>query len=86
MSKTADAQINPNAGMGKAELEGKIKAMHNFRTAVREGTFPGRVAPHIAALCQLLDNEYDSALAQYEADLAAHPEWGRPKDLAGATA
>ncbi len=77
---------NPNAGMDKLALENKIKAMHNFRTAVKEGTFPGRVSNHIAALIGLLDAEHDAALAQYEADLAAHPEWGRPKDLAGATA
>ncbi len=77
---------NPNAGMGKLELESKIKAMHNFRTALRSGTFSGAVAHHVAALGNLLDQEHDSALAQYESDLAAHPEWGRPKDLAAATA
>lgn len=81
MSKTADAQLNPNAGMDKLALENKIKAMHNFRTAVKEGTFPGRVAKHVSALLNLLDAEYDSALEQYEADLKAHPEWGRPNDL-----
>lgn len=77
---------NPNAGMGKLELENKIKAMHNFRTALRSGTFAGAVAHHIAALANLLDNEHDSAVEQYEADMAVHPEWGRPKDLVGASA
>lgn len=76
-----------NAELGKLELENKIKAMHNFRTAVRSGTFSGGVAHHIAALANLLDNEHDAALAEYEAQLAAHPEWGRPKDVgAGANA
>ncbi len=70
----------------KLDLENKIKAMDNFRKAVRSGTFSGGVAHHIAALTNLLDQEYDSALKEYEGQLAAHPEWGRPKDLAGATA
>lgn len=73
-----------NSELGKLELENKIKAMHNFRTALRSGTFSGNVAHHIAALANLLDNEHDAALKEYEAQLAIHPEWGRPKELAPA--
>ncbi len=75
-----------NSDLGKLELENKIKAMHNFRTALRSGTFSGGVAQHIAALGNLLDQEHDAAVAEYEAQLAVHPEWGVPKDLAGARA
>ena len=75
------AQENPNKGMPKLELENKIKAMDNFRTAVRSGTFSGTATPHIAALLCLLDNEHSAALGEYESKLAAHPEWGRPNDV-----
>lgn len=85
-NKPVASAPNPNAGMGKLELEEKIKFMHNCRTALRSGTFSGAVAHHVGALANLLDKEHDSAVAQYEADMAVHPEWGRPKDLAGATA
>ncbi len=86
MGEVAQKSMNPNAGMGKLELENKIKAMHNFRTALRSGTFSGGVAHHVAALGNLLDQEHDAALAQYESEITAHPEWGRPNDLAGASA
>lgn len=65
----------------KLDMENKIKAMHNFRTAVRAGTFPGHATVHIAALLNLLDNEHDSAASDYEAESLKHPEWGRPKDM-----
>ena len=78
---TPVGEPNPNKGMDKLALENKIKAMHNFRTAVKEGTFPGRVSNHIAALIGLLDAEHQAAVEQYEADLQAHPEWGRPKSM-----
>jgi hypothetical protein len=65
----------------KLELENKIKALHNFRTALRSGTFSGGVAHHIGALGNLLDNEHDAAVKEYESQLAVHPEWGIPKDL-----
>lgn len=85
-NEKAAAQPNPNAGMSKVDLENKVKAMHNFRTAVRSGTFNGSVAPHIAALCGLLDSEHDAALTEYESQMAAHPEWGRPAEMAKAGA
>ncbi len=60
------------------QYENKIKAFHNFMTAVRSGTFNGVQCIHIAALLNLLENEYAAAVKDYEGASATHPEWGRP--------
>ncbi len=60
----------------REQHENKIKAFHNFLTALRSGTFNGVQCIHIAALQNLLEQEYAQAVKDYEAASATHPEWG----------
>ena len=66
---------NPD-GPTRDQFENKIKAFHNFMTAIRAATVAGSQAIHIAALLNLLENEYAAAVKDYEAASATHPEWG----------
>ena len=63
-------------GPSREQHENKIKAFHNFLTALRAATFNGVQAPHIAALMQLLEQEYAQAVKDYENAAAQNPEWG----------
>lgn len=67
---------NPANQATRPQHENKIKAFHNFMTAVRSGTFNGVQAIHIAALLNLLEQEYAQAIKDYEAAASTHPEWG----------
>lgn len=73
-----DSEGNPTNPIGptREQLENKVKAFHNFLTALRSGTFNGAQCIHIAALGNLLEQEYAQAVKDYEGAAAAHPEWG----------
>lgn len=64
-------------GPTREHLENSIKAFHNFRTAVRSGTFAGAASIHVAALLGLLDAEHDNAVKNYEAAFPVDPQWGK---------
>lgn len=61
----------------REQLEANVKISHNWKTAVASGTFAGAQALHIATLLDFLQNENKKAMEAYEAEFAAHPEWGR---------
>ncbi len=60
----------------REQLEGDVKASHNWATAVRAGTYQGHVAVHIAQLLLFLDTEHEKAKQRYEAAVVKNPEWG----------
>jgi hypothetical protein len=68
----------------KVELEEKIKAMQNFITAVKSGTFNGNACMYIAGLLNLLQREHDETVKIYE---SAHPtpKWEPEHPKVGAT-
>lgn len=57
------------------ELEANIKVSHNWITAVNSGEFKGSASLHIATLLDFLQKQHDSAVAQYEKQSPAQPEW-----------
>ena len=63
-------------GPTREQHENKVKAFHNFLTAVRSGTYNGVQCVHIAALQNLLEQEYAQAIKDYEGACEMHPEWG----------
>ena len=69
---------NPAAEPTREQHENKIKVFQNFLTALGSGTFSGAQCIHIAALGNLLQQEYAQAVKDYEAAAATRPEWGRP--------
>lgn len=73
-----DSEGKPTDTIGptRAQHENKIKAFHNFMTALRSGTFTGVQCVHIAALQNLLEQEYAQAVKDYEAAAVTNPEWG----------
>lgn len=73
-----DSEGKPTNPIGptREQYENKIKAFHNFLTAVRSGTFNGAQAIHIAALSNLLEQEYAQAVRDFEGAAVEHPEWG----------
>jgi hypothetical protein len=77
-----------NEKPSKTQLEANVRVSDLWRKAVRRGTFSGSDAEAIGTLINFLDDQNRQAVAAYEAEMAVHPEWGRPKDLepAGATA
>jgi hypothetical protein len=68
---------SPDPEQSREFLEGRVKMIHNFKTAVRSGTFAGAQAEHIAVLLNVLEQDYQSAVKAYEAAAATHPEWGQ---------
>lgn len=79
MQDTKDMMDKIQGRPSREQLENNVKVFHNFRTAVRSGTFAGAQAPHIAALLSLLDHEHDDNMKKYEAESLAHPEWSGKK-------
>ena len=73
-----DSEGKPTDPIGptRTQHENKVKAFHNFLTALRSGTFTGVQCVHIAALQNLLEQEYAQAVKDYEGACIAHPEWG----------
>lgn len=86
MMKRQNANANPAAQLPTREqMEGKVKAFHNWRTAVRSGTFAGAQALHIAKLLDLLDGEHAMAVSEYESAFPAQPQWAKPEVVGAAS-
>ena len=61
----------------REQLEANVQISHNWRTAVASGQFQGAQALHIATLLDFLSKQNAEATKIWEAEFAAHPEWGR---------
>ena len=61
----------------REQLEANVQISHNWHTAVASGQFQGAQALHIATLLDFLSKQNAEATKIWEAEFAAHPEWGR---------
>ena len=65
----------------RENLEGAIKAFHNWRTVVSAGTFKGHEAVHVGHLIAFLDDQHKAASDVYESAFPKNVSFERPPEV-----